>query len=200
MVFNGTCCNLYQIPQTPKKTLFVLSEPMRKHVWIDSSFSEEEKDDIIRAYKTVECSTNYSLVTFEFTNNASLGDTYLMRANPSIVVINTTSDDPRIKASDKDITKNHPNKRTAGLYLTQEQVPTVLLPRDRLNRSDFYQIAAHEAIHSSLNILSHSSSTNSIMFYATDETSAKDLTDDDLEFICELYFCMPSSFKVCEGK
>lgn len=173
---------------------------MKKRIWIDTSFSEEEKDDIIRAYKTIECSTNYSLVQFEFVRNATVGDYYRMKLQPSIVVINSISTDPRIKASDKRLESEHKGKHTVGLYLSREEIPTVLLPRDRLRKNDFYQVAVHEAIHSAFNILTHSDSKQAVMFYAMDETSAHDVSEDDLKFICETYQCEPASLNVCKGE
>jgi hypothetical protein len=173
---------------------------MKKRVWIDASFSEKETDAVIRAFQTIECSTNYSLVQFEFVKNATIGDYYRMKLQPSIVVINSISTDPRIKASDRRLAKDHKGKYTAGLYLSQEDIPTILLPRDRLKTGEFYQVVIHEAIHAAFNILTHSESKNAVMFYATDETSARDLTEDDLKFICDTYQCDPESLNVCGGE
>lgn len=199
MVLNGACCcHTNSQSKNPEKTTISLSKAKKKHIWIDSTFSKEEKEDIITAYKTVECSTAFSLVVFEFTTNAGFGDYYLMDPKSSILVVNATSDDPRIKDSDSNLAKK--NKHTVGLYLSQEAIPTVLLPRDRLNRKIFYQIAVHEAIHSSLNILSHSESREAVMFYACDETSAKDITKKDLEFICDTQQCDASLMRICKGK
>lgn len=173
---------------------------MKKTIWIDNSFSEEEKDSIIKAYQTVECSTNYSLVKFEFVRNATIGDYFRMKLQPSIIVVNSISSDPRIKKSDKRLAAEHNGKQTIGLYLSDGEVPTVLLPKDRLKKSDFYQVIVHEAIHSAFNILTHSDSHSAVMFYAMDETSAKDISDDDLKFICEYYQCDAGSLNVCRGE
>ena len=197
MVLGGTCCIHHQ---NAKQPTFFLSETMKKRVWIDATFSVDEQDAIIRAFHTIECSTNYSLVQFEFVRNATIGDYYRMKLQPSIVVINSISTDPRIKASDKRLEKDHKGKQTAGLYLSQEEIPTVLLPRDRLKKSEFYQVVVHEAIHSAFNILTHSDSQNAVMYYATDETSARDLTEDDLKFICDTYQCDSELFNVCRGE
>lgn len=197
IVFSGTCCILQHKSKQPA---IWLSEPIKKTIWIDASFSDKEKDDIIRAYKTLECSTNYSIIQFEFVTNTGVSDYYRMSISPSIVVMNVDSKDPRIRASDKRLAKEHKGKQTAGLFLGQEKIPTVLLPRDRLSRSAFYEVAMHEAIHSSLNILDHSESKNAVMFYAMDETSARDISKDDLKFICEYYQCDAESFNVCVGE
>ncbi len=191
MILGGTCC------QTPKHPAYLLSEAPVKQIWIDASFSEKEQNEIIRAFKTVECSTNYSLIKFEFHKNASFGDYHRMKMGPSIMVINAVSSDPRIKDSDKRLTSK--GKHTVGLYLSQEEVPTVLLPRDRLSSYDFYPVVVHEAIHSAFNILKHSESKKAVMFYAMDETSARDITEDDLKFICESYECEAESLNVCKG-
>jgi hypothetical protein len=197
IVFSGTCCILQHKSKQPA---IWLSEPIKKIVWIDASFSEEEKNDIVRAYKKLECSTNHSIVQFEFVTNASVADYYQMKISPSIVVMNVDSKDPRIRLSDKRLAKENKGKQTAGLFLSQEEIPTVLLPRDRLVRSTFYEVALHEAIHSSLNILDHSESKKAVMFYAMDETSARDISKDDLKFICEYYQCDAESFNVCVGE
>lgn len=191
MILSGTCC------QNPKHPTFLLSETPIKRIWIDASFSIEEQNEIIRAYKTVECSTNYSIIRFEFSKDAAFGDYHRMKTMPSILVINAVSSDPRIKESDKRLSGK--GKHTVGLYLSQEEIPTVLLPKDRLRKSDFYQVVVHEAIHSSLNILKHSESKKAVMFYAMDETSARDITEDDLKFICNSYECDAKSFNVCKG-
>ncbi len=197
IVFGGTCCLHHQHPKRPNT---LLSESMKKTIWIDTSFSEEEKDAIVRAYKTIECSTNYSLVQFEFVRNATVGDYYRMKLRPSIMVVNSISTDPRVRASDKRIQSEHKGKYTVGLYLNLEEVPTVLMPRDRLRKSDFYQVIVHEAIHSSLNILTHSDSKKAVMFYAMDETSGRDVEEDDLKFICEIFQCEAKLFNVCKGE
>lgn len=171
-----------------------------KKVWIDASFSKEEKGEIIRAFQAVECSTNYSLVNFEFIENATLSNTHQMSMEPSIVIISVLSSDSRIKESDRKLNKK--GKQTIGIFLSSEPIPTILIPKDRIDISRkalFYQVAVHEAIHATFNILTHSESKRAVMFYAMDETSATDITPDDLEYICNELQCNPSSFKICHG-
>lgn len=193
MVFSGTCCIVPTLP----KPLVRLTAPMKKRIWIDASFSEAEVENIITAYKTIECSTNYSLVNFEFTRNATISDLQLMVTEPSIVVVNTTSADPRIKESDKDIKP----MQTIGLYL-KYKLPTVLIVKDRIKNNDtlFYRVALHEAIHSSFNIMPHSSSTEAIMFKSLSDSSAQDISNEDLDFICKYYDCNAVHLNICKGE
>lgn len=173
---------------------------MKRHIWIDISFSDKEVEGIISAFKTVECSTNYSIVEFDFFRKATIADLVQMSGPSNIVVVATDSNDIRIKRKDTDFKIAGKKKHTVGLFLSREEIPTILMVQDRIdNYSLFYKVAIHEAIHASMRIMIHSESNSAVMNASMDETSAEDMTGDDLKLICDIYQCKASDFKICKG-
>lgn len=194
------CCSPKNIKHSSYKQAPILSEPLKRKIWIDSSFSNRQKELIIDAFKTLECSTNYSIVKYSFVINAGLNNIGDMMNEPSIMVVNASINDPRIRVSDKNFKDNKKEKYTIGMFSTKnEHSPTIFLVSGRLiNDKDFYKVVLHEAIHS-LNIAEHSDSKHAIMYWAEDENDAKELTIIDLYFICEYYKCDASQMNICKG-
>lgn len=167
-----------------------------KTVWIDSSFTQEEETKIVEAFQTLECSTNYTLVAFRFRKGARMSDFARMNSITSLVVLKTTSSDPRIILSDITIGAG---LYTIGLALPDETIPTILLVEDRGSNAGLYSLALHEAIHLSLGIHKHTESFDAIMYGNSDKSTASELTQKDFELICKIHQCDPTSFKVCKG-
>jgi hypothetical protein len=192
-------CSLKQSSALPNIPDF-LNSAMVKKIWIDSQFSKEEASKIIEAYRTIECSTGYSIIRFEFATNAHISDLPKMQLRPSILVIKTDSTDPRIIRSDGEFMKNNVRWYTVGLYSSNEPIPTVLFAMNRIKGIEtFYRVAVHEGIHSAFNIYAHSESTSAIMNPNIDQTDAQDMSIKDLDFLCPYVGCHPVSLNVCKG-
>lgn len=199
------CCNSDIYTYNDPNKVPALTEAEVRDVWIDTAFSYTEEKRIIEAYRTIECSTNYSLSVFQFHMNAGLSDMVLMKKN-SIVVMKTTSNDPRIKKSDHRFdSQGRGDLYTIGLTVANEEEPTVvLLVHDRIYREDdgstFYRIALHEGIHSGMRVEAHSESVDAVMYPDLRASLAADLSVKDLELICDRNGCNTGLFKVCKGE
>lgn len=180
---------------------------LQKIVYIDDSFLDWEEDEIINALKNWECSTNYT-IRFKIILHAVSAD-YILAEDPthSIFVRKVKGIDPDIVKADKRIEddarekehngEDYVKRYTLGLFIPSAEIPTILLVSDRLKYEYYRAVMEHEAGHS-LGI-DHIDNKDAVM-YAHMDSSYKQITNNDLEALCKLYWCDPDKFNACNPR
>jgi hypothetical protein len=164
-----------------------------KTVYVDPAFDEKETNEIIKAFRSWECSTN-RLYSFDLIFNVRPIE--VEDSDQNLVVEKVRSTDSRIKESDAEFKRNENDHivHTKALFTANDRyVPTILLVIDRLEY-DLKIVLEHEILHAAA--ISHIDSENSIMNKYIDKGSRK-ITKLDLEEFCSLYWCNPDTMTVC---
>jgi Matrixin len=172
--------------------------PPVKEVYISALFSADEVKQIELGLKTIMCDTEYKLIEYRVHLNSRRMEYLIAETTDSLIIEKALSSDPRIAASDIELTKKSGDLSTIGLFLeTQQAVPTILLVVDRLgeNRQLWLKVALHELCHA-LN-MGHSTNEHSILYPRADQ-AADNLTEADLQSLRNLYHFKSTDFHLCQ--
>lgn len=174
------CTKAQQVAKYPVK--------IEKEVYIDPGFDYEEKIQIINALKTWECSTNNS-IKFTLITEKPTYPTYLS-------IEQVDSGDERVVKWDAETSILYKKETKAvGYFYLKNQVSTILLVDDRLD-GEVKATTIHEVGHSLG--LDHIDLDGAIM-NKTINIYTGNITIDDIEALCQKYYCN-EPFVVCNTK
>lgn len=166
--------------------------PDHQVVYISDLFNQEETAEIKLALRILECDFEYKVVEYEIVPNSI--PSRRIGANPSnsLLIEKVLSSDLRIEETDKEMQVGH---YTVGLYLPQEELPTILLVANRIgDEKTFMKVIKHELLHQYLWV--HSESTDSIL-YPVVEQAANDFTEYDLNRLRQMLHYSKKDFHLC---
>lgn len=199
LIILSACSGCLKAPiNYPKLTKF---EPIERVVLIDFKFSNDEREQIISAVKSWECSTNGIL---QFTIIDSYDFTYSVNNFNPIVIMKVISDKDEIVAADvytTQVDKDHPTdgkkRYVVGLYVSakNDEPNKIMLVANRIANDNYYALSLHELGHA-FN-LHHNDSRDAVMFRHLDE-GAKNITRNDLISFCNEYGCNEKELIICE--
>lgn len=156
---------------------------VRKTIYIDRKFSQEEKLHIIEAALEWSRVTNH-IVEYEIESLPCP-----IKLNQALVITKYNPDHPDI------ITMDVLGQEILGYYV-DGYIPAIFLVAERINKKDLTNVIMHELGHSlGLEHIDGEDDKNALM-YPTMNPESGTITQKDLINFCKLYKCDPKKFTV----
>lgn len=202
--FISCCPHLRPQPAAPQPHAHPSTDPILKTVYIDYHFTVEERNTIISALKSWECSTGH-IIQLNIIYNASDTDYDLSTSKNNIFIWKTDEKNIDIIEADRVLPQPDPTTKhyVIGLFMEGSDIdsPKILLVMDRIvlyrDFNALKTVALHEFGHALLLHMPHNKDKNSVM-YSDVVAGSKTITDVDIATFCGRYHCDPHQLHICD--